>query len=104
MTNPDILNSEAYHILSTEVVELFKEGREYECNICFKLEFKRSVIQLDAARYDKYVFKKCNQEKTKWVCKSCDKHMKQGKIPPCAQANNMYLCPKIPEIECLWLS
>ena len=27
--------------------------------------------------------------------------MKKGKVPPQAQANDMYLCPKIDELECL---
>ena len=35
MVNPDILNSEAYEFLSSELIELFKQGPEYECTICF---------------------------------------------------------------------
>ena len=101
MAKPDILNTEAYEYLSSEIIDLFKQGYEYECTICFKLEFKRSVIRLEPSRYDEDIFEKCYQQKTEWVCKSCDKIMNKGKMPPCAQTNNMYLCPKIDEFECL---
>ena len=101
MVDPSILNTEAYGILRDEVFCAFKQGPEYECTICFKLEFKRTVIRLDPSRYDNKVFEKCYQDKTEFVCKSCDNYMKKGKIPPQSQVNNMYLCPKIEELECL---
>ena len=89
MSDPSILNTRAYEILSQEVFDAFKQGPEYECTICLKLEFKRSVIRLDDSRYDEMVFEKCYQKKSEWVCKSCDKWMKKGKTPPQAQANDM---------------
>ena len=45
MVNADILNTEAYEFLSSELIELFKQGPGYEITICFKLEFRRSVIR-----------------------------------------------------------
>ena len=59
------------------------------------------MIKLNPTRYDKKVFSICYQDKSEWVCKNCDNFMKKGKIPPQSQANNMYLCPKIAELECL---
>ena len=101
MVDPSIFNTEAYAILSEEVFNAFKQGPEYECTICFKLEFKRTVIRKDPTRYDKDIFKKCCQDKSEWICKSCDRYMKKKKIPPQSQVNNMYLCPRIEELECL---
>ena len=100
MVDPSILNTDAYAILSDEVFNAFKEGPEYECTICLKLEFKRSVIRRDPTRYDKEIFEKCCQDKSEWICNSCDKYMRKGKIPPQSQVNNMYLCPRIEELEC----
>ena len=56
MTDPSILNTEAYDILKDEVFSAFKQGPEYECTICSKLEFRRTVIKLDPARYDQDIF------------------------------------------------
>ena len=98
---PLILETTAYSILSKEVFDAFKGGPEYECDVCFKLEFRRSVIRKDPHRYDKEIFEKCCQDKSDWICKSCDKFMQKGKVPPQAQVNNMYLCPRIEELECL---
>jgi hypothetical protein len=44
MVDPSILNTKAYAVLSDEVLYAFKEGPEYECTVCLKLEFRRSVI------------------------------------------------------------
>ena len=56
---------------------------------------------LDPLRYEEEVYEKCDQKKSKWVCKNCDNFMKKGKVPPQAQANDMNLCPRIEELDCL---
>ena len=55
IVNADILNFEVYGFLSSELIELLKQGPEYECTICFRSEFRRCVIRLDPDRYDKRV-------------------------------------------------
>ena len=101
MADPSILKTDAYKLVKGEFDKAIKEGPDNECSVCLKLEFRRSVIVLDRSRYDTELFEKCYQKKSKWICKSCDKYMKKGKIPPQAQANDMYLCPRIEELDCL---
>ena len=99
MVDPDILKSEAYEYVKKDFVLAISQGPDYECTVCFKLEFRRTVVTLNASRYDEKIYDQCYQQKTQWICKSCDKYMRKGKIPPQAQVNNMYLCPKFEELD-----
>ena len=59
MADPSILKTDAYTIVKGEFNKAIKEGPDNECTVCFKLEFRRSVIVLDRSRYDAELFEKC---------------------------------------------
>ena len=53
----------------------------------------------------KYLQNIVSVDNTKWVCQTCSRHLKQGKVPPCAIVNGMQFPTKpnifdLNELEC----
>ena len=61
MVDPLILQTDAYEIIKKDFNNSITQGPDFECTICFKLEYKRTVKTLDPARYDDEIFNKCCQ-------------------------------------------
>ena len=71
-------------------------------NICIKLEFDHGVKKLKPENYeDQYILEKCRNRLSDWICNSCDRTLKNSKMPVQAQANGLKVCPKYPEIDAL---
>ena len=113
MTDPSIIRTDAFKIIQSSWQKVMNEGPEYTCAICIKQEWKSNVVKLNKGKYEKHskMFDICYQDKHYWlkeiidpeifvnrfkdkeeyICKGCDKHLINGKMPPQAQANNLQL-------------
>ena len=85
-------------ILTESVIRDFHEsvstGPLYICTCCDQLWYKHSVLpanQLTLKNPDmvKYLQNIVSVDNTKWVCQTCSRHLKQGKVPPSALVNGM---------------
>ena len=101
MVDPSILTTTAYKIIKEQFQVAIEEGPTYICDICWKFEYRKNVIKLDHSKYEIEVFYKCHTRKSEWICKSCHKSISKNKMPMQAQANNLWLCQKFDELECL---
>ena len=103
MVDPSILKTEAFKLVQKEFERAFKEAPDYICDICCKREYRRNVFKLDESdeRYDKTLLKKCRTKNSDWICRTCKTALLKKKMPMQAQANNLELCPKLEELECL---
>ena len=50
-------------------------------------------------KYTEEVFTQCSTGKSEWICKSCHTKLQQKRMPVQAQANSMYMCPSIAELN-----
>ena len=81
--------------------ESVSTGPLYICTCCDQLWYKHSVspaYQLTLKNPDmvKYLQDIVSVDNIKWVCQTCSKHLKKGKVPPCAVVNRMQF-PTKPE-------
>ena len=56
--------------------EDFKSGPTYICDICWKFEFRRNVIELKERKYQTDIYNECTTVKSDWICKSSDNSSK----------------------------
>ena len=101
MTDPSILQTEAFKLVYDKYKEAINQGPTYVCDICWKNEFRKSVVQLVKSKFETEILEKCTTGKSEWICNTCQKNLLKGKIPMQAQANNLSLCNKYPELDCL---
>ena len=100
--------------LTESVIRNFHEsvstGPLYICTCCDQLWYRHSVFpanQLTLKNPDmvKYLQDIVSVDNIKWVCQTCSKHLKKGKVPPCAIVNAMQFPTKpnffdLNELEC----
>ena len=82
----------------------------YICTCCHQLWYKHSVSPADRLRLvnpeiTKYLQSVRSVDDIEWICKTCNNHLKKGKVPPCAIANGMKFPEKplffdLNELEC----
>ena len=101
MVDPFILITPAFKIIEKDFKSAIQEGPTYICNICWKFEFQKNVIKLNALKYQTGICNKFSTGKSDWICRSCHKSMLKNKMPMQAQKNKMELCPKFNEFESL---
>ena len=100
MVDPEILNTDAFNFIKQDWEAAMTEGPTYICDICIKWEYRKNVRKLIRTEYEKLAtFKKCDTNKSEWICDTCDKAIKKNKIPAQAQVNNLELSPSIPELD-----
>ena len=61
MTDPNILNTDAYIHLQNDFETTINEGPTFICNICIKFEYRKNVVHLNETKYSKNmdIFNKC---------------------------------------------
>ena len=98
MTDSNILDTDAYMNMLSCFEKSIEHGPTLTGNICWKFEYRTNVICLDPEKYSEHndLFSKCRTEqtsddKTQYVCKSCDCSLKKGKMPSQTQNNGMQL-------------
>ena len=85
-------------------------GPLYICSCCDQLWYKHSVSQAGRFRQQypnmvihlQHIF---SVDNTEWLCHSCNRHLKKGKVPPCAISNGQKFHDKpefwdLNELEC----
>ena len=98
MTDPNILDSEAYLYMFSEFEKSIEQGPTYICNICWTFVYRTDVICLVPDKYSIHndMFTKCKTnckslDNKEYICNSCDHSLKKGKMPSQAQINGMHL-------------
>lgn len=79
------------------------EGPYYTCSVCNRLLYRKSVIQLNEAKYStRFLFtNKKSFDKKEYICKTCDLKVSKGKVP-CQAVYIKLLVDEIPsELESL---
>ena len=62
------------------------QGPLYICTCCDQLWHKHSVIPATALKNNTF---KTSVNNIKWLCQTCNKHLKNNKVLPCAAINGM---------------
>ncbi len=100
--------------LITKFHNIVSQGPLYICTCCDQLWYKHSVIpaaKLKESNPDiqKKLLNKTSVDNVEWLCKTCNKHLKSDKVPPCAAVNGMLFPVKpeffyLNELECRLLA
>ena len=105
--NKQLKHHKRTNCLNNEVaIKEFKaiclQGPVHICCSCMRLLYKQSVLKLRTGKYCK-IKSVCEvlsfthlSEKDSYICKTCDKYLNKGKLPPQNFTNNLYL-DRIPE-------
>ena len=101
MVDTFILTIPAFKITEEDFKSAIQERPVYVCDICWKFEFQKNVIRLNALKYQTGICNKFPTGKSGWICRSCHRSMQKNKMPMQAQKNEMELCPKFNEFESL---
>ena len=70
-----------------------------------KFEFKTNVVKLNPEKYKPEIFSNCtsdinpDKDDEMYICKTCDRSLLKGKMPPQAQKNGLTLNKVFKEIE-----
>ena len=107
MTDPSITLTKAFKIIEQDFENTIKEGPINKCHICIKWEYKGNGKRFLHKEYESLpMFEKCdisssdcNPDENYWICHSCDKAIKKEQLPVQAQANNLKLSLKLPELD-----
>ena len=101
MTDPRILDTDAYEHMLCEFNKEIDKGPTYVCNICWKFEYKTNILIFHAEKYDPDLLQKCKPtgKNTGYICKGCDRYLKRTMMPPQAQTNGLHLNEVFPEIN-----
>ena len=94
--------------------DIASQGPLYICTCCDQLWYKHSVIPATALKkinpsVQKKLLNKTSVNNIEWLCKTCNKHLKNNKVPPCAAINGMKFPVKplffdLNELECRLLA
>ena len=94
--------------------DVASQGPLYICTCCDQLWYKHSVIPATALKKNnpsvqKKLLNKTSVNNIEWLCKTCNKHLKNNKVPPCAAINGMKFPVKplffdLNELECRLLA
>ena len=95
----DERNSIINNVQICSIKTAIQEGPTYICDICWKFEFRRSVIKLKKLKYQTDIYNQCSTIKSDWICKSCHSSMLKNKMPIEAQLTKMELYPKFTELD-----
>ena len=80
MVDPSILSTPAFRSIEEDFKTAIQEDPTHICDICWKFEFRRSVIEVKELKYKTDIFNRCNTGKSDWICKSCHNSMLKNKM------------------------
>ena len=75
-------------------------GPVYVCSSCDQLLYKQAVqnanslCKLNGEKVRSVLLGKTSVDGIEWMCHTCNRYLRRGKMPPCAIANNL----KFPEV------
>ena len=107
MVDPSITKTKAFEIVKEDFDYAVNEGPTNKCHICIKWEYKGNGKKFLHKEYESLLMfelcdvpnTNCDSEEQYWICHSCDKAIKKEKLPVQAQANNLQLSQKLPELD-----
>ena len=79
MTDPSVLTTPAFRLMKEDFKGAIQEGPTYLFYICWKFEFRRSVIKLKESKNQTDIYNKWTTVKPDWICKSCHNSMMKNK-------------------------
>ena len=107
-------NNASIQTLVSQFHEIVSEGPLYVCTCCDQLWYKHSVVPASTLRKSNpdvqtRLLNKVSVNNVEWLCKTCNKHLKNNKVPPCAIINGMQFQKKPSffdsnELECRLLA
>ncbi len=90
--------------------DLVSQGPLYICTCCDQLWYKHSVIPAMTLKENnpdvqKRLLNRKSVNNVEWLCKTCNKYLKNNKVPPCAAVNGLQFPEKpsffyLNELEC----
>ena len=86
--------SHSIQTLVSQFHEAVSQGPLYVCTCCDQLWYKHSVAQASTLKKNnpdiqKILLNKVSVDNVEWLCQTCNKHLKNNKVPPCAIINGM---------------
>ena len=90
-----ILTTPTFNVIEEDFKSAIQEGPTYICHRCWKFEFRKNFIKLNALKYQTGICHKISTGKCDWICRSCHNSMLKSKIPMQTKKNKMELCPKL---------
>ncbi|CAB4028418.1 Hypothetical predicted protein, partial [Paramuricea clavata] len=94
--------------------DIVSQGPLYICTCCDQLWYKHSVIPAASLKESnpdaqKRLLNRKSLNNVEWLCRTCNKHLKNNKVPPCAAINGMQFPEKpsffdLNELECRLLA
>ena len=94
--------------------DVVSQGPLYICTCCDQLWYKHSVIAAAALKKNNpnvqnKLLNKTSVNNFEWLCRTCNNHLKNNKVPPCAAINGMKFPVKpsffdLNELECRLLA
>ena len=94
--------------------DVVSQGPLYICTCCDQLWYKHSVIPVTTLKENnpdvqKRLLNRKSVNNVEWLCKTCNKHLKSNKVPPCAAINGLQFPEKpsffdLNELECRLLA
>ena len=96
---------EALHNFRTHILEF----AEYVCTCCNRMLYRKSVIEAKENLFRNVaeplrqmcLSGKLSAKNKEWLCKTCQSHIMNNKLPPQANANNLALPDSPPELNSL---
>ena len=105
---------EPLHKLIAKFHDVVSQGPLYICTCCDQLWYKHSVIPAAVLKKNNpsiqnKLLNKTSVNNVEWLCQTCNKHLKNNKVPPCAAINGMKFPVKpsffdLNELECRLLA
>ena len=100
--------------LISQIHDVVSQGPLYICTCCDQLWYKHSVIPVTTLKENnpdvqKRLLNRKSVNNVEWLCKTCNKHLKNNKVPPCATINGLQFPEKpsffdLNELECRLLA
>ena len=100
--------------LISQFQDVVSQGPLYICTCCDQLWYKHSVIPVTTLKENnpdvqKRLLNRKSVNNVEWLCKTCNKHLKNNKVPPCAATNGLQFPEKpsffdLNELECRLLA
>jgi hypothetical protein len=94
--------------------DIVSQGPLYICTCCDQLWYKHSVVPAASLKESnpdaqKRLLNRKSLNNVEWLCRTCNKHLKKNKVPPCAAINGMQFPEKpsffyLNELECRLLA
>ena len=106
--------SEPLQSLISKFHDIVSQGPLYICTCCDQLWYRHSVVPAATLKENnpdvqKRLLNRKSVDNIEWLCRTCNKHLKNNKVPPCATINGMQFPEKpsffnLNELECRLLA